>query len=174
MEIERYDVPRERRFRHLGEFAHAQEILNGAGWRVTEIVSRQPPSPDCEGVLNGKPCGIEVTELIHMEAQKERRLAEDRGYPRYVPHPWTAAELIDALQILIDRKAERMRHWPDAERYGGRFLVIQTDEFHLTGDFVARAVANHRFNSHCFTAVALGLSYHPTNRRFFRLLAGPR
>jgi hypothetical protein len=57
----------------------------------------------------------------------------------------------------------------DNERYATRFLVIQTDEFYLTGQFVQRAVADHCFEARAFTGVAFGLSNHWTDPRFFRL-----
>jgi hypothetical protein len=56
-----------RRDRPLAEREAALTVLTGAGLQVQALRSRAvgDDPPDCEALVNGTRCGIEVTELVH-------------------------------------------------------------------------------------------------------------
>jgi hypothetical protein len=49
----------------VGERGITRDILEAAKIEVTDLRSPDKDPPDCEAMLDGQFCGIEVTELVH-------------------------------------------------------------------------------------------------------------
>src|SRR5712671_1036974 len=129
------------------EWGAANEILTNAKIAFEGLVSvperRQPP--DCEALVDGQLVGVEVTELVHqramersLKAQKQQKQQKQEKQGQELEKPefyfvWDRAELLRALQALIDRKdgAE-----PQGGPYSRYFLVIHTDETLLDAESV--------------------------------------
>lgn len=168
--LRRHWIPDDRKLRPYAEKVIAQEILVGAGFQVGEVRSRPPnSSPDCEADVDGRPCGIEVTELVDPKVLRTRNYLEAQGIHRHEPRNWTACDFRKEVDDLICRKADKIKGWADDSRYFGRLLVIHTDEIHLTSQFVTEALQGHEFDCCGFYAVVLGLSYHPQEETNFRI-----
>lgn len=148
--------------RALAERCNAKMVLEAAGHQVGVLRSRvdgEDP-PDCEGLVDGQWCGIEVTELVDRETLK----ASMKGLKQ---HPdgsggmylnWTKEQLVGALQDRIRRKDKV----PNGGPYKRYFLVIVTDEFMLTSDMVGAYLEGAVFQAELITDVVLGLSYEPS------------
>jgi hypothetical protein len=161
-------VPDDRELRPYAERVIAQEILTGAGFKVDEVRSRPPDSsPDCEAEVDGRLCGIEVTELVDPKILRTKKY-EDQGVHRHLAKCWTSSDFRNEVDALICRKADKIKGWADDSRYAGRLLVIHTDEFHLTSQFVTEALQGREFDSRGFCAVVLG-SYHPEDKTIFQI-----
>jgi len=173
------------RDRPVGEREAALTVLTGAGFQVEALRSREVGAdpPDCEALVNGTPCGIEVTELVHREtlersiqairARKEGR--EPEAQEAYFA--WERDDLLKDLQGLINRKdAAKLKGGP----YGRYILVVVTDEFFLDRFTVEALLDGATFEADLITDVLLGLSYHPSPEPgggacpVFRLCCGPR
>lgn len=133
----------------------ARSILRVAGHTVSDLRSRTTGEdpPDCEAMVDGLACGIEVTELIHQKAL-ERSLKEPRQYAIWTPVTFRAE-----LQRIITHKDKPWKGGPYARRY----LVIVTDEFMLMRDWVTPALQGATFQAQHLTDVLLGLTYHPSD-----------
>ncbi|HEV2559794.1 MAG TPA: hypothetical protein VGU45_14310 [Microvirga sp.] len=143
-------------------------VLMGAGIEVSELRSRTDDPPDCEAMIDGRRCGIEVTELLHrpalersiraVRAREEGREPDPNAREAYFT--WEREDVLEALQGLIDRKDQ-------AETKGGPYsryiLVIVTDEFVLDQHTVAQFLDGATFNATYITDVLFGLSYHPSS-----------
>ena len=132
----------------------ASEILREAGVEVVDLVSRpanQDP-PDCEGNLDGRWSGVEVTELVHQKAL-ERSIKHSEAY-----FLWNRSDLIAEIQDRIDAKeAAHLKRGP-YERY---VLVIHSDEFILSRIAATEFLQGAKFRAKMITDVFLGLSYEP-------------
>lgn len=157
-----------------------QEVLTAAGIRFTDLRSRpehQDP-PDCEAVIDGQRCGIEVTQLIHEGTYKRRIKAIKARAAGEVPPKddvsryrewlqtkgeaywnWNRDDLIAGLQELIDEKdkPEKVKGGP----YDRHILVIATDEFMLDRHTVESFLTGATFKAEMLDTVLFGLSYHP-------------
>ncbi len=139
--------------------------------------------PDCEALVSGTRCGIDVTELIHRKTLKRSiqaiRAREEGREPeaQEAYFAWERLDLLEALQGLIDRKDEAK---PNGGPYGRYILVIVTDEFFLDRYTVEAFLDGATFEADLITDVLLGLSYHPSTEPgggscpVFRLCCGPR
>lgn len=140
--------------RAVAERVNAKLVLEVVGHQVRDLRSRvggEDP-PDCEGWVDGRWCGIEVTELVDQKTLK----ASLKGREQFLM--WTERQLIDALQDRIRRKDKTWKGGP----YERRFLVILTDEFALTSDVVHRHLQDAAFQAELLTDLLLGLSYEPS------------
>lgn len=137
------------------EVGAAREVLTTAGHKVVDLRAREPGQdpPDCEANIDGKRCGIEVTELLDQPTLE----ASINGSEQHCI--WTRQDFCIQVQNLIDRKdrADRVRGGP-YERY---FLVIVTDELLLYRETVAEFLKGAKFEARLITDAYLGLSYHP-------------
>lgn len=137
------------------ECGAADAILRGAGLIVEGLRSRPAGEdpPDCEAVIGGCRCGIEVTELVHEKALR-RSLKGDHCH-----FLWDRASFLAKVQALIIRKDR-----PECLR-GGSYeryvLVIHTDEFYLGRDEVRAFLEDAVFCADLITDALIGLSYHP-------------
>jgi hypothetical protein len=170
--IRRYGVPDDRELRPYAEGVMAQEILTGAGFKVGEVRSRpRDSSPDCEAEVDDRLCGIEVTELVDPKILRAKSYLEDQKIHRHISRCWTSCDFRNEVDALICRKADKIKGWADDSRYSGRLLVIHTDEFHLTSQFVTDALQGHEFDRRGCCAVVLGLAPHPFwEKTIFRIL----
>jgi hypothetical protein len=134
----------------------ARDILGRAGVDVQQLRSRGPGDdpPDCEAMIGGLLCGIEVTELL------DRPTLEStiRGKGQWMV--WDRIMLCTELQRLIDRKdkPEKVKGGP----YDRYILVVVTDEPLLGREDVGQFLEGATFRSHFITEVYLGLSYDPS------------
>jgi hypothetical protein len=96
----------------IGEHGAASEILQRAGVDVVGLRSRpqNEDPPDCEGTLDGRWSGVEVTELVHqktlersIKALKQRAVGREpeQSEAYFV---WERDDLIAAVESLIDGK----------------------------------------------------------------------
>jgi hypothetical protein len=140
--------------RRITEHGVASEILREAGVKMVDLVSRpenQDP-PDCEGKLDGRWSGVEVTELVHQKALK-RSIKHSEAY-----FLWNRKDLIAEIQDRIDANdAAKIKGGP-YERY---VLVIHSDELILSRPAVTEFLQGARFRTKLITDVFLGLSYEP-------------
>ncbi|MFK5600200.1 hypothetical protein ACFZ8E_24855 [Methylobacterium sp. HMF5984] len=140
--------------RAVAERVNAGLILEAAGHQVRDLRSRvggEDP-PDCEGWIDARWCGVEVTELIDQKTLK----ASLKGREQFLM--WTGEQLVDALQDRVRRKDKAWKGGP----YERNFLVILTDEFALTSDVVHRHLRGEAFRAELLTDLHLGLSYEPS------------
>jgi hypothetical protein len=118
----------------IGEHGAASEILQRAGIDVGDLTSRplNEDPPDCEGTLDGRWSGVEVTELVHRKTlERSIKAAKQRAMGREPAQPeayfvWDKDDLIAAIQTLIDGKGVAKLKGGPYERY---VLVIHSDEF---------------------------------------------
>jgi hypothetical protein len=154
------------------ELSAAETVLESAGLKVAQLTSRPrgDDPPDCEGFIDGKKCGIEVTELVHQEAL---RASIREGAPE-VHFAWEQVDLLNFLQERIDRKddSSKLKGGP----YDLYILVIHTDELFLDRATVERFLTGSLFSAHLITHAYLGLSYDPQIRAcpVFALPIAPR
>jgi hypothetical protein len=150
------------------ECGAVQDVLTAAGLSVEGITNRTDDPPDCEALINGEHCGIEVTELVHEKALKSSIDGPEQHFA------WDRAALCEHLQVLISRKdcPEKVKGGP-YQRY---ILVIVTDEMFLDHITVERFLAGASFQAKFITDVFLGLSYEPKMGRcpVFKLPIPPR
>ena len=132
-----------------------QDVLTAAGLKVNGLTNRTQDPPDCEAVIDGQRCGIEVTELVH---EKALRRSISKG--EIVHFAWTRDDLCRELQSRISRKdrAEKVKGGP-YQRY---ILVIVTDELFLDHSTVENFVADSSFRTKLISDIFLGLSYDPS------------
>lgn len=140
--------------RAVGERVNAGLILESAGHDVADLRSRTggEDPPDCEGWIDGRWCGVEVTELLDQKTLK----ASLKGTEQFLM--WTGKQLVAALQDRVRRKDKAWKGGP----YERRYLVILTDEFALTSDVVHRHLQGAMFRADLLTDIFLGLSYEPS------------
>jgi hypothetical protein len=139
-----------------GEASAAKQVLTDAGHQIVGLRARgegQDP-PDCEAMIDGQRCGIEVSELLDQDTL-EHFIQGGTGEP----FSWQPEDLYSALQNRIDRKdcPTELKGGP-YERY---FLVIVTDEPFLDRESVEQFLAGATFQTHLITDAYLALSFHP-------------
>ena len=140
--------------KRITEHGVASEILREAGVEVLDLVSRprnQDP-PDCEGKLDGRWSGVEVTELVHQKAL-EHSIKHSEAY-----FLWNRNHLIAEIQDRIDAKDAAQLKGGPYERY---VLVIHSNEFILSRIAVTEFLQDAKFRAKLITDVFLGLSYEP-------------
>lgn len=136
----------------VGERGAAEEVLAAAGENVVDLRSRTDDPPDCEAVIDGRLCGIEVTELLHRKTLEQSLKGNGQHFV------WSRESLLEEIQGRIDEKdRKKVKGGP----YGRYILVMVTDEMFLTRDAVEEFLAGARFRAGRITDVYLGLSYHP-------------
>jgi hypothetical protein len=169
----------------LAEREAAAAVLTGAGLHIEALRSREigDDPPDCEALVNGMRCGIEVTELVHrptLERSIQAIRAREQGREPDAPEAdfaWERGDLLEALQGLINRKDKAK---PKGGPYGRYILVIVTDEFFLDRSTIEGFLDGATFEADLITDVLLGLSYHPSTELgggscpVFRLCCDPR
>ncbi len=123
--------------KRLMESSVAQEVLLNTGLAIEQLRSRADGEdpPDCEAMIGGQRCGIEVTELVHRPTL-EASIEGNRQY-----FLWDESDLRTEIQKLIDRKDKpaKVKGGP----YDRYILIIFTDEFVLNGETA------ERLNSSC-------------------------
>ena len=140
--------------KQITEHGVASEILREAGVEVLDLVSlpqNQDP-PDCEGKLDGRWSGVEVTELVHQKAL-EHSIKHSEAY-----FLWDRNDLIAAIQDRIDAKDAAQLKGGPYERY---VLVIHSNEFVLSRIAATEFLQGAKFRAKLITDVFLGLSYEP-------------
>lgn len=151
--------------RHEEECGNARDVLTEAGIQSRNLRSRDEDPPDCEAIIDGCLCGIELTHLIHesTRARSIRALREkDQGK---VPSEgvayleWSREGLLGKIQEVIDKKDQpaKVKGGP----YSRYILIITTDEFSLDKGSVATMLHGAEFEAQMITDVFLALSYHP-------------
>jgi len=154
----------------VGERNAVREAFAGIG--LEPIGLRSLPAgedpPDCEVLVDGRLCGVEVTELVHestmrrsLKALKIRKAGGSPQLHRAEAHfVWDQNSLINSIQARINRKDQPDR--VSAARYDRYFLVIVTDEFYLDRNTVATFLRGAVFEASLITDVLFTLSYHPS------------
>ena len=98
----------------IGERNAVREAFAGIGLEPTGLQSLgdgQDP-PDCEVIVDGRLCGVEVTELVHARTMKRSIKAQKMRKAVGIPAPheaevyfaWERNDLVEALRALFDRK----------------------------------------------------------------------
>jgi hypothetical protein len=152
------------------EVGAARAVLTQAGLEIQQLRSRDDGEdpPDCEAIIGGSRCGIEVTELVHQPTLE----STIRGNHQILF--WERDTFCTALQERIDRKdrSDKVKGGP----YDRYILVVVTDEFSLGREDVAQFLEGATFRSRFITDVYLGLSYDPEPRLcpVFELTLVPR
>jgi hypothetical protein len=132
----------------------AAAVLGQVGLYVQQIRSLAPGDdpPDCEGMIGGSLCGIEVTELIDQSTLE----SSIRGNVQWLV--WDREMLCEELQRRIDRKDKPVKGGP----YGRYILVVVTDETFLGRHDVAQFLEGATFQARFITEAYLALSYDPS------------
>ncbi|WP_147022636.1 hypothetical protein [Microvirga aerophila] len=149
-----------RPYRDRDELDDAERTLEAAGIQFTGLQYRgnQDP-PDCEAIIEGVRCGIEVTELAHERALRAsiKATRAKEGFVRY--HEWTREEFLTELRERIAEKDSPtdLKDGP-YERY---LLVIWTGEMHLTQEVIRAYLDGITFPSSLITDAFISLDYHP-------------
>jgi hypothetical protein len=149
-----------RRHRDRDELDDAERTLTSAGIQFTGLRHRgnQDP-PDCEAMIEGVRCGIEVTELAHERALRAsiKAIRAKQGFVRY--HDWTREEFLTRLRERIAEKDSPtdLKDGP-YERY---LLVIWTGEMHLTQEVIRAYLEGITFPCSLITDAFISLDYHP-------------
>jgi hypothetical protein len=122
-----------------------------AGEGVQQLHSRDDDPPDCEAVIGGLRCGVEVTELLDQQTLQ----STIQGAGQHLV--WEPDTFRDALQQRIDRKDQpaKVRGGP----YDRYILVVYTNEFYLGRGDVENWLEGAAFQANFITDVFLGLSY---------------
>jgi hypothetical protein len=144
------------RDRPIMELGIAREVLSASGIKLNDLSSRgREDPPDCDAIIDGERCGIEVTELVHEKTLKKTI----EGSPQYFL--WDRNDLLSTLQRLIDRKdvPEKIKGGP----YARYILIIVTDEFVLGQDEVSAFLEGARFKARIISDAFFALSYHPSH-----------
>ena len=136
------------------EIGAVQEVLSKVGVRVQKLRPGTNP-PDCEGLLQGKRTGIEVTELVHRPTLEKSIKGEHQYFL------WDRESLLTELELIIERK-DNPRNLKDGP-YEHYILVIITDEFVLGYHDVSQYLEGAIFRCKMITDAYLGLSYDPTH-----------
>src|SRR5262249_18763827 len=151
------------RDRPIMERPAALDILQAGGVKVEGIISRKTGEdpPDCEGVLDGRFSGVEVTELVDQETL-QHSIRATRAAGKQSRHAeaclaWDRNTLLSELQALIDRKDRKTQKGGPYERYA---LVVPTDETFLDRDITRGFLEGATFQSKLITDVFFALSYH--------------
>jgi hypothetical protein len=159
----------------VAERVNARLILEQAGVRVEGLVSRE--TPDCEGMLDGKWSGVEITELLDQPVlersiravrQRNKGVEPEKAEAHFV---WSRDDLLTKLQERLDEKNSKLLKGPRYERY---VLVVLTNEFYLDRESVGLFLNGVSFRTKLITDAFLGLSYHPdSGYTLFRLKLEP-
>ena len=143
------------------ECGAAKDVLTAAGLNIEGITSRADDPPDCEALVDGERCGIEVTELVHQKALELSIRGDEKFFA------WERLDLCNALQALIARKdrAGNVKGGP----YKRYILVIHTDETFLVRHTVEQLLAGASFQAEFITDAFLGLSHEKGGCPVFKL-----
>lgn len=150
--------------RDRDELDDAERTLMAAGIQVTGLRHRgnQDP-PDCEAMIEGIRCGIEVTELAHERALRAsiKAIRAKEGFVRY--HEWTREEFLTELRKRIAEKDN------PTDLKGGPYekylLVIWTGEMHLTQEVIRAYLEGITFPCSLITDAFISLDYHPGSEK---------
>jgi hypothetical protein len=146
----------------IGEHGAASEILQRAGVDVVGLRSRpqNEDPPDCEGTLDGRWSGVEVTELVHQKTLERSIKALNGREPEQSEayFVWERDDLIAAVESLIDGKDVAKLKGGPYQRY---VLVIHTDEFFLSQEAVRKYLEGATFRCQLITDVIVGSSHEP-------------
>jgi hypothetical protein len=137
--------------KQLTEAGVAREVLTLAGEDVQQLQSRVDDPPDCEAVIGGVRCGIEVTELLDQQTLESTK----KGAGQHLV--WQPNTFRDALQQRIDRKDQpaKVKGCP----YARYILVVHANELFLGRGNVEKWLEGAAFQANFITNVYLGLSY---------------
>lgn len=150
--------------KQLAERDAAEIALTGAGIAFSDLRSRPEGEdpPDCEAVIDGTLCGIEVTELVDERALRASLKALKAGTPRHAQYRvWDQKGLRVAIQARIDRKDDRTKL--KGGPYDRYLLVIVTDEIYLNRASVEAFLTGVSFQAGLIADAFLCLSYHPAD-----------
>lgn len=156
-----------------GEAGAAKAVLNTAGHLIVNLRAREPGQdpPDCEAMIDGVWCGIEVSELLDQTTLEKSIKGVEQHFV------WQRENLCLAIQRRIERKGRPTQ--VKGSPYEKYILAIVTDELYLNRESVAQFLLGATFHSGLVTDAYLGLSYHPEAKGtgscpVFRLTLLPR
>jgi hypothetical protein len=153
-----------RKHRDLEELDDARRVLDAAGIAFSELRHNEPQRdpPDCEAIIDGQLCGIEVTEFAHQRKLGRSIKAIKTGEGRVEYHEWTRDGFLRQLRLTIRAKDNptELKGGPYEHRY---FLVIWTGEMHLQKDDLEAFLEGETFHCSLITDAYIGLDYHPGN-----------
>jgi hypothetical protein len=145
-----------------------RDALLAAGFDLGDDLRSIPKNedpPDCEALVDGVLCGIEVRELLHQEALEQSvraraaiKRSEEPRNPEVFCY-WERDDMLTELQRIITRKDKPKFKVPRSyQRY---FLVIYTIEMVLVRDIVTEYLKDATFQAEFITDVLFLLDYHP-------------
>jgi hypothetical protein len=153
-----------REYRDLDELDDAKRVLEAAGIAFSSLRHNDPQHdpPDCETIIEGQLCGIEVTEFAHQRKLARSIKALKSGSGRVEHHEWTRDEFLQQLRETIRTKDNptELRGGPYKHRY---FLIIWTAEMHLEKERLEAFLEGEEFTCSLITDAYIGLDYHPGN-----------
>jgi hypothetical protein len=145
--------------KQIAEIGVARKVLSIVGEDVEDLrscpVGDDPP--DCEALIGGVRCGIEMTEFMH-EATLEATM---QGTPQFFL--WVREDFLTELQARIDRKDSVAIKGGPYERY---ILILFSDEICLTRENVETFLQDSCFQTRLITDAFFALSYDPTSQSY--------
>lgn len=149
-----------REHRNRDELEDAERVLTESGFSFSALKHRGENNdpPDCEVVIDGILCGVEVTEFAHAKKLQKSIKAIRSGNGFVSHHEWKRDEFIKELQRRIEEKDN------PAELKGGPyaryFLIIWTGEMHLDKETLIGFLDGVSFRCSLITDAIIGLDYH--------------
>jgi hypothetical protein len=151
-----------REYRDLEELDDATRVLEAAGIAFGELRHNDPQRdpPDCEAIIDGQLCGIEVTEFVHQRKLGKSIKAIKSGSGKVEYHEWTRDEFLQQLRETIRTKDNptELKGGPYNHRY---FLIIWTGEMYLEKETLEAFLEGEIFPCSLITDAYIGLDYHP-------------
>jgi hypothetical protein len=139
------------------EIEVARQVLSESGESVEHLQRRKDDPPDCEAVIGGVRCGVEVTEFMHEPTHR----ATMQGTPQFLL--WDEKDFLTELNARIGRKDAGQ---PKGGPYGRYILIFYTDEFSLRHSDVEKFLRNTSFQTRLVTDAYFALSYEPSSRSY--------
>jgi hypothetical protein len=151
-----------REYRDLEELDDAKRVLEAAGIAYSDLRHNDPryDPPDCEAIVDGQLCGIEVTEFAHQHKLGKSIKAIKSGSGKVEHHDWTRDEFLQQLKATIRAKDNptELKGGPYNYRY---FLIIWTGEMYLGKEALEAFLEGEVFVCSLITDAYIGLDYHP-------------
>ncbi len=147
------------------ELGVVEQLLNDLNIECSTLVGiGHKDPPDCVLAIDEAKVGVEVVNLIDIEARKLSAKSRREGGTEFYAQ-WTKDKFQKHLEKLVAEKDQKIRtgiKTKSAAALCEKFwLVISTDEMTLSSAAVSEFVAEWKIISDVFEAVYLILSYEP-------------
>ena len=155
----------QRRFRHIDEWGKGQDFLLAMKLDCSTLVATANDPPDLEFKLDGCRIGIELVELIDVEALKMREQVKKRGNVDLAAlrkrEFWSKEDFQNRLTNTIKKKEEHKPLASIVSNFDKLWLFVHTSEESLSSVYVIDHLSNFCIQSRFFSKIMLKLEYEP-------------